>query len=65
VRVSDGKDLRHELLTGWLSNEPAFLSQTTIASLEDIGFIVVTVPEPSTLAILAMLGFGTALRRRR
>jgi hypothetical protein len=65
VRVSDGRDLRHELLTGFASNETAFLSQTTIASFEDIGFIVVTVPEPSGLAVLGMLGLGIALRRRR
>jgi|GEM_PF-4681306 len=38
-RVSNisGKDLRHEVMTGWLSEE-AFISNATLMALEDLGY---------------------------
>lgn len=50
-----GRDLRNELMTGWL-NTPSFISQTTVQSFRDIGFTVV--PEPAT-AVLFFAGFAT------
>jgi len=59
-----GRSLDNELLTGVLSGE-AFLSDTTIQSLIDIGFTleIPTVPEPSS-ALLMSLGLLLARRRR-
>lgn len=56
-----GESQDDELLTGVLSGS-AFLSNTTIQSLHDIGFNVI--PEPSSLAMLG-LGLAFGLRRRR
>ncbi|MCC6508346.1 MAG: PEP-CTERM sorting domain-containing protein [Pirellulaceae bacterium] len=61
-----GRDLRDELMTGWL-NPNTFISNMTVASFRDIGFTSISVvPEPSSLA-LACLGFGAIgySRRRR
>jgi Leishmanolysin len=63
-----GRDKRFELMTGWL-NAPTYVSQTTIASFQDIGYTVnlSPVPEPETV-VLWMLGLpflvGFAARRR-
>jgi len=66
--VSEDGDLRHELMTGWL-NTPTFISDLTIASFIDIGFIgsVVKAPEPSSLVTTSILiaGLGLGLKRRR
>ena len=55
--IVDGqnRDFRLELMTGWL-NTPAFVSNTTIASFEDIGFTsnLSAVPEPSSIALFAI-----------
>ncbi len=56
-----GESLDDELMTGVLSGS-AYLSNTSIMSLYDIGFTVV--PEPSSLALLG-LGVAFGLRRRR
>lgn len=58
-----GKDLRFELMTGWL-NAPAFLSSLTRYSMVDLGYTVNAVPEPTTLAALGGVAV-VALRRRR
>jgi len=58
---SQGRDMRYELMTGWL-NMPTFISQTTIQSFADIGFKVV--PEPGTLVLL-FAAVGVLLIRRR
>ncbi len=61
-----GRDMRDELMTGWMSPNPAntFVSRTTLASFTDIGFLVV-VPEP-TGAVLLLIGVaGIAIRSRR
>lgn len=49
IRDDLGRDLRDELMTGWL-NRNLFLSNTTVQSLRDLGFIVV--PEPGALTSL-------------
>jgi hypothetical protein len=62
-----GRDMEYELMTGWL-NLPAssvFVSQTTIHSFEDIGYM--TVPEPSAFVLLgigvvSILGYARRLR---
>ena len=56
-----GESLDDELMTGVLSGS-AYLSNTTLASLEDIGFTVV--PEPAAYALVIGLVSGLALRRR-
>ena len=64
--IVDGqnRDFRLELMTGWL-NTPTFVSNTTIASFEDIGFKsnLSVVPEPSSVALFAISIF--AVRRLR
>ncbi len=64
--IVDGqnRDFRFELMTGWL-NTPTFVSNTTKASFEDIGFTsnLSVVPEPSSIALFAISVF--AVRRLR
>lgn len=58
-----GRDFQYELMTGWL-NTPTFVSQTTVASFEDIGYIVniSAVPEVGSAAMLAIgLSFLVAM----
>lgn len=61
---ANGNDMRDELMTGWASPNPDFLSQTSIQSLVDIGFVVNAVPEPGS-AILFSAGALVFLSRRR
>lgn len=56
-----GESLDDELMTGVLSGS-AYLSETTLKSLEDIGFTVI--PEPAAYAVLIGLVSGLALKRR-
>ena len=62
--IVDGlsRDMQSELMTGWL-NSPTFMSQTTIHSLEDIGYTVI--PEPATLVMLVMALLAFAVWTRR
>ncbi len=64
--IVDGqnRDFKLELMTGWL-NSPTFVSNTTKASFEDIGFTsnLSVVPEPSSFALFAVSVF--AVRRLR
>lgn len=69
ITDSLGRDMRDELMTGWL-NSPTFLSQLTIQSLRDIGFTVADssakVPEPSSLLGIGLLvGLGAMSRKRQ
>lgn len=60
-----GESLDNELMTGVRSGS-GYLSNTTIMSLYDIGFTVVTpVPEPSSIMLLAFSSIGFIIRRRR
>lgn len=59
----------NELMSGWL-NSPTYVSRTTIASFQDIGYTVNlrTVPEPGTIALVLAtfpLLAGVSSRRRR
>ena len=70
-----GLSLNDDLLTGRLNSDgSAFLSDTTVAIFQDLGFEVVlpstlavstSVPEPSSLLLLSGLIGLTATRRRR
>lgn len=55
ITNGQGQDFKNELMTGWL-NTPAYVSRTTLASFQDIGYTVnlSAVPEPATLAFLLM-----------
>ena len=55
-----GRDLRNELMTGWL-NSPSFISHMTVMSFRDIGFAV---PEPSAMLSVAVIGCVALLGRR-
>lgn len=60
-----GRDLRFELMTGWL-NAPTFMSELTKSSLMDIGFVI-SVPEPTGLLLLGLglIGaYGAVVVRR-
>ena len=64
--VSSQGDVTYELMTGWL-NMPTFVSQTTIQSFADIGFVTAPIPEPDIYAMM-LVAFGLIgwqLRRRR
>lgn len=56
------RDFRNELMTGWL-NDPVFISDTTVRSMEDLGYIVV--PEAGTSVLFLFGGLALAVRRRR
>jgi PEP-CTERM motif len=62
-----GRDRRFELMTGWLDS-PAYISNTTVMSLRDIGFTTVNlalIPEPGTMVLMGMGLIGLIIRRRR
>lgn len=63
IRDSLGRDMRDELMTGWL-NPNSFISDMTLQSFVDIGFQTQAIPEPTSLVFL--LGSVTTffLRRR-
>ncbi|XZE44844.1 peptidase [Pirellulaceae bacterium SH467] len=73
VRDSLGRDMRYELMTGWLNNDSQgtpFISNMTLGSFVDIGYRAnfQAVPEPGTLLCIAVSGglllFPNRLRRR-
>jgi hypothetical protein len=55
--------MRFELMTGWL-NTPSYISETTVQSFVDIGFVA-AVPEPATLLSLASGALLLVLFKRR
>lgn len=64
-----GYDMMNELMTGWLNPGTSYISNTTLGSFEDIGYLVAyniyNVATPSSL-ILLLVGFaGIRLRRMR
>lgn len=65
ITDGNGNDMRNELMTGWL-NAPTYVSRTTVAQFQDIGYTVniSAVPEPQTVAMFA-LGLPVLLRFAR
>ncbi|MGB7325825.1 MAG: peptidase [Rubripirellula sp.] len=67
ITDSMGRDMRDELMTGWL-NSNTFISDMTVASFTDIGFTarVVPVPEPASAVLLGVMSLiGVSQRRVR
>jgi hypothetical protein len=70
IADAQGRDMRYELMTGWL-NSPSYVSNTTVASFQDIGYTVnlSAVPEPGIPALwlvgLPLLAGVVARPRRR
>lgn len=63
ITDSMGRDMRDELMTGWL-NSNSFISEMTVASFVDIGYVKSTaVPEPGSMLVLGL--FGTLFFRRK
>jgi hypothetical protein len=66
ITDSLGRDMRDELMTGWL-NPNSFISELTLASFRDMGFTTANataVPEPGSLVLLSALGMFVGIRRR-
>lgn len=65
ITSADG-DLRDELMTGWF-NTPAFISDMTIASYQDIGFttVLAMIPEGSSFLAFGLLFAAGSLTGRR
>lgn len=57
------RDFRNELMTGWLDS-PTFISNTTVQSFADIGFIT-AVPEPGSIALICVASSAFFARRFR
>jgi len=64
VSIHNGLDMQFELMTGWL-NAGSFISQTTLASFEDIGYDAADIPEPATMALAGAALVSMALWRKR
>jgi len=66
VTSIDG-DMRNELMTGWLNPGGSFISDMTIASFVDIGFIgsLAAIPEPSSFFAMGLVFAGLGMKRRR
>lgn len=69
ITNASGQDFGDDIMTAWLGPNTAdtFISQTTIQSLEDLGYSVAAtskVPEPSSLLLLFSAS-GLFLRRKR
>lgn len=61
IRDPLGRDMRYELMTGWLNNDSQgspFISNMTLGSFVDIGYQAnfQAVPEPSSLLFASMVG---------
>jgi hypothetical protein len=58
-----GRDFRYELMTGWIDT-PTFISNTTIQSFADVGYIT-AVPEPTSVLLLSVGGACAFIYRRK
>ena len=60
-----GRDLAYEMMTGWYQGSD-FVSRTTIASFQDIGYTVAQdVPAPATMTLLGLGLVGIGAGRRK
>jgi len=61
-----GNDMRDELMTGWMNpfSDAIFVSQTTIASFEDIGYVVVPLPSALLVFFSGLMGLWGLKRLR-
>jgi hypothetical protein len=67
ITDGSGNDMRSELMTGWLNTSPApFISDMTIASFVDIGFVgsLAAIPEGTSFAFVALMAAAVGLRNR-
>ncbi len=67
VSSYNGLDKQFELGTGWIESN-LFISQTTLASFRDIGYLTVSNPEPGhgiALIVLTVAGGACRLHRRQ
>lgn len=67
ITNAQGRDMRDELMTGWLNSNP-FVSNMTIQSFRDIGFTITAVPEPTSLSLAgfsAVAFLGSRVWRKR
>jgi hypothetical protein len=60
-----GLDMQDELMTGYASPRPDFLSNLTRESLRDIGFNIVAVPEPHSFLLVSVACLLSGLYRIR
>lgn len=70
ITNASGQDFGNDIMTAWLgpNTSDTFISETTIASLEDLGYLVAdkaTVPEPDSLLLAALGGLCIVRKRRR
>lgn len=61
---TQGRSMQDELMTGFVDRNP-YISQTTVASFADIGFVTAPVPEPATCALFGLGVLAVAARVRR
>lgn len=62
ITDGSGRDLRDELMTGWL-NSNTYVSDTTLGQFYDLGYTVI--PEPASIVLLALFGsVGLWIRRQ-
>ena len=62
VSSFNGVDKQYEVGTGWIESN-LFISQTTLASFRDIGYLTVTNPEPGHGIALILLTLSVGARR--
>jgi hypothetical protein len=63
-----GRDMAQELMTGWVGSDSDqhYISNTTLGSLQDLGFeVVIPIPEPGLGSLAGFALIWVSFRRRR